>query len=87
MSCLNQDAGPSAPAAEEVPVELFTGADPNGCDPADADPMGVTLMMLIPMGVTLMMLTPMGVIRPELIPMGVLSILLTRMRKRRRKSP
>jgi hypothetical protein len=40
VSCLNQDAGPSAPAAEEVPVELFTGADPNGCDPADADPNG-----------------------------------------------
>jgi hypothetical protein len=40
VSCLNQDAGPSAPAAEEVPVELFTGADPNGCDLADADPNG-----------------------------------------------
>jgi hypothetical protein len=37
---LNQDVSPSAPAAEEVPVELFTGADPNGCDPADADPNG-----------------------------------------------
>jgi hypothetical protein len=40
VSCLDQDAGPSAPAAEEVPMELFTGADPNGCDPADADPNG-----------------------------------------------
>jgi hypothetical protein len=40
VSCLDQDAGPSAPAAEEVPVELFTGADPNGCGPADADPNG-----------------------------------------------
>ena len=30
VSCLDQDAGPSAPTAEEVPVELFTGADPNG---------------------------------------------------------
>jgi hypothetical protein len=87
VSCLNQDVGPSAPAAEEVSVELFTGADPNGCDPADADPMGVTLMMLIPMGVTLMMLIPMGVIRPALTPMGVLFVLLTRMRERRRKSP
>jgi hypothetical protein len=37
VSCLDQDAGPSAPAAEEVPMELFTGADPNGCDPANAD--------------------------------------------------
>jgi hypothetical protein len=40
VSCLNQDAGPSVPAAEEVPVELFTGADPNGCDLDDADPNG-----------------------------------------------
>jgi hypothetical protein len=40
VSCLDQDAGPSAPAAEEVLVELFTGADPNGCDPTDADPNG-----------------------------------------------
>jgi hypothetical protein len=39
VSCLDQGAGPSAPAAE-VPVEIFTGAEPNGCDPADADPNG-----------------------------------------------
>jgi hypothetical protein len=38
VSCLNQDAGPSVPAAEEVPVELFTGAKPNGCDLDDVDP-------------------------------------------------
>jgi hypothetical protein len=37
---LDQDVGPSAPVAEEVPVELFTGADPNGCGPTDADPNG-----------------------------------------------
>jgi hypothetical protein len=40
VSWLDDDAGPSAPAAEEVLVELFNGADPNGCDPADADPNG-----------------------------------------------
>jgi hypothetical protein len=40
VSCLDQDAGPSAPAAEEVLVELFTGVDPNGCGPADAEPNG-----------------------------------------------
>jgi hypothetical protein len=40
VSCLNQDAGPSVPATEEVPVELFTGAGPNGCDLDDADPNG-----------------------------------------------
>jgi hypothetical protein len=40
VSCLDQDASPSAPAAEEVPVEIFTGAEPNGCDTVDADPDG-----------------------------------------------
>jgi hypothetical protein len=40
VSCLDQDVGPSAPTAEEVPMELFTGADPNGHDPADAVPNG-----------------------------------------------
>jgi hypothetical protein len=40
VSCLDHDAGPSAPSAEEVPVKLFTGADPNGCDPIDVDPNG-----------------------------------------------
>jgi hypothetical protein len=40
VSCLNQDAGPSAPAAEEVPVSVFAEADPNGCDLDDTDPNG-----------------------------------------------
>jgi hypothetical protein len=43
VSCLDQDAGPSAPAAEEVPVPVFAEADPNGCDPTDADPNGCDL--------------------------------------------
>jgi hypothetical protein len=50
LSCLNQDVGPSAPIAEKVPAEVFTGVDPtsgvpvevdpNGCDRAPADPNG-----------------------------------------------
>jgi hypothetical protein len=40
VSSLDRDAGPSAPAAEEVPVPEFTDADPNGCDPSDVDPNG-----------------------------------------------
>jgi hypothetical protein len=40
VSCLDQDAGPSAPAAEKVPVPVFAEADPNGCDLDDADPNG-----------------------------------------------
>jgi hypothetical protein len=53
---LNQDAGPSAPAAEEVPVPVFAEADPNGCDlddvepngcnPAKADPNGCTVCVI-----------------------------------------
>jgi hypothetical protein len=40
VSSLDQDAGPSAPAAEEVPVLVFAEADPNGCNPTDAKPNG-----------------------------------------------
>jgi hypothetical protein len=40
VSCLDRDAGPSVPATEEVPVELFTRVDPNGCGPAEAEPNG-----------------------------------------------
>jgi hypothetical protein len=50
VSCLNQDAGPSAPAAEEVPVPIFAEADPNGCDPTDAAPNGCDLDDVDPNG-------------------------------------
>jgi hypothetical protein len=43
VSSLDRDAGPSAPAAEEVPVPEFTEADPNGCDQSSADPNGCTV--------------------------------------------
>jgi hypothetical protein len=43
VSSLDQDAGPSAPAAEEVPVPVFAEADPNGCYPTDAEPNGCDL--------------------------------------------
>jgi hypothetical protein len=47
---LNQDAGPSALAAEEVPVPVFAEADPNGCDPTDAEPNGCDLDDVEPNG-------------------------------------
>jgi hypothetical protein len=50
VSCLNQDAGPSAPAAEEVPVPVFAEADPNGCDLTDAEPNGCDLDDVEPNG-------------------------------------
>jgi hypothetical protein len=40
---LNQDASPSAPAAGEVLVPIFTEVETNGCDPTDADPNGCDL--------------------------------------------
>jgi hypothetical protein len=46
VSSLDRDAGPSAPAAEEVPVPEFTDADPNGCDPSDADPNGCAVRVV-----------------------------------------
>jgi hypothetical protein len=52
VSCLNQDAGPSAPAAEEVLVPVFAEADPNGCDSTDANPNGCNLDDVDPDGCT-----------------------------------
>jgi hypothetical protein len=62
VSCLDQDVGPSSPAAEEVPVPAFTEADPNGCglddtdpngcDPANADPNGCNFAEADPNGCT-----------------------------------
>jgi hypothetical protein len=40
LSCLDQDAGPSAHACEEVLAEVFTGVDPAGGVPAKVDPNG-----------------------------------------------
>jgi hypothetical protein len=50
VSCLNQDVGPSAPSAEEMPVPVFAEADPNGCDPTDAEPNGCDLDDVEPNG-------------------------------------
>jgi hypothetical protein len=43
VSCLNQDADPFAPAAEEVPVSVFAEVEPNGYDPTDVEPNGCDL--------------------------------------------
>jgi hypothetical protein len=60
VSCLDQDVGPSAPAAEEVPVPVFAEADPNGCDPTDADPNGCDLDDAEPSGCNLTTADPNG---------------------------
>jgi hypothetical protein len=97
VSCLNQDVGPSVLLLKKYQWNFLLELIPMGVALLTLTPMGVTSMMLnpldvillelIPMGVTLMMLIPMGAIWPELTPMGVLFVLLTRMRKKRRKSP
>jgi hypothetical protein len=46
VSSLDQDAGPSAPAAEEVPVPVFAETDHNGCDPTDAEPNGCAVCIV-----------------------------------------
>jgi hypothetical protein len=60
LSCLDQDAGPSAPVCEEVPSEVLpevdpnggvhVEAEPNGCDRAPADPNGCDLVEADPNG-------------------------------------
>jgi hypothetical protein len=60
VSCLDQDVGPSAPAAEEVPVPVFAEANPNGCDPTDVDPNGCDLDDANPNGCNLATADPNG---------------------------
>jgi hypothetical protein len=60
LSCLDQDAGPSAPVCDEVPAEVFPEVDPNGgvhveaktngCDLVEADPNGCNRTEIDPNG-------------------------------------
>jgi hypothetical protein len=40
LSCLDQDAGPSAPVCDEVPAEVLHEVDPNGCVLPEVEPNG-----------------------------------------------
>jgi hypothetical protein len=60
VSSLDQDAGPSVPAAEEVPVPAFAEADPNGCDPTAVDPNGCDPTAVEPNGCDLDDIEPNG---------------------------
>jgi hypothetical protein len=60
VSGLDQDAGPSAPAAEEVPVPAFAKTDPNGCNPTAVDPNGCDLDDIEPNGCDLAKTDPNG---------------------------
>jgi hypothetical protein len=50
LSCLDQDAIPSAPVCEEVPTEVFTEVDPTGGVPAVVDPNGCDRAPIDPNG-------------------------------------
>jgi hypothetical protein len=60
VSCLDQDAGPSTPAAEEVPVPVFAEANPNGCDLDDTDPNGCDPAIVDPNGCNFAKADPNG---------------------------
>jgi hypothetical protein len=60
VSSLDQDAGPSVPADEEVPMPAFAEADPNGCDPTAMEPNGCDLDDIEPNGCDLARADPNG---------------------------
>jgi hypothetical protein len=60
VSSLDQDAGPSVPAAEEVLVPAFAEANPNGCDPTAVEPNGCDLDDIEPNGCDLAKADPNG---------------------------
>jgi hypothetical protein len=70
LSCLDQDAGPSAPVCEEVPAEVLPEVDPNGCDHAKADPNGCNRAEADPNGCDRAEADPNGCDRAEADPNG-----------------
>jgi hypothetical protein len=70
LSCLDQDAGPSAPVCEEVPAEVFIEVDPNGCDRALAEPNGCDPVETDPNGCNLAPTDPNECIRAPTDPYG-----------------
>jgi hypothetical protein len=50
LSCLDQDAGPSALARDEVPAEVLPEVDPNGCVLPEVEPNGCVLPEVDPNG-------------------------------------
>jgi hypothetical protein len=70
LSCLDQDAGPSAPACGEVPAEVLPKVDPNGCVHAEVDPNGCDRPEVEPNGCDHPEVDPNGCDRPEVDPNG-----------------
>jgi hypothetical protein len=80
LSCLDQDAGPSAPVRDEVPAEVLSEVDPNGgvhvevdpngCDRAEVDPNGCNRAEVDPNGCTRAEVEPNECNRAEVDPNG-----------------
>jgi hypothetical protein len=80
LSCLDQDAGPSAPACGEVKREVLPEVDPNGCvhvkvepngcDSREVDPNGCDRPKVDPNGCDCPEVDPNGCDRPEVEPIG-----------------
>jgi hypothetical protein len=70
LSCLDQDAGPSASICEEVPAEVLTEVDPNGGVHVEADPNGCDLVEADPNGCDRPEAGPNGCDRAEAEPNG-----------------
>jgi hypothetical protein len=80
LSCLDQDAGPSAPVCDEVPAEVLSEVDPNGgvhvevdpngCNRAEVDPNGCNRAEVDPNGCTRAEVDPNGCNRVEVDPNG-----------------
>jgi hypothetical protein len=70
LSCLDQDAGPSAPVAEEVQVEIFTRVDPTGGVPIETEPNGCDRAPVDPNGCAPTDADPNGCVPDEADPNG-----------------
>jgi hypothetical protein len=65
LSCLDQDAGPSAPARDEVPAVVLLEVDPKGCVHPKVDPNGCDRPEVDPNGCDRAEVDPNGCDRPE----------------------
>ena len=67
---MDQDAGPSAPARDEVPIEVLPEVDPNGCDHPEVEPNGCDRPEVDPNGCDCLEVEPNGCDRPIVDPNG-----------------
>jgi hypothetical protein len=68
LSCLDQDAGPSALVCDEVPVEVLPKVDPNGGVHVEVDPNGCDRAEVDPNGCNRAEVDPNGCNRAEVEP-------------------